>query len=254
MRTDPQFLKNIVFAGSLAVLAAGLAREAFVLEYGVGTIVQDLRQFDLDSENSVPSWWGSVLLLTASCLLYALGAQARALRDRLWPLWAIMAFVFLLLSIDEAASFHEGTIEPLKAAFGFHGALYYAWVVPAIACLAALGVILLPLLRYLPQALFIRFAAYGGIFVFGAVGMEMVGGWLDSHGFRHTPYYALSTSFEEMLELLGASMFVVVLLDQFDPTRAHVGRYARRPNAYAPPRQAATPRAAAGQFPLAGAE
>ena len=48
MRLDPQFAKYLIFAGSLAVLAAGLAREAFVLNVGVDTILQDNGIADID--------------------------------------------------------------------------------------------------------------------------------------------------------------------------------------------------------------
>jgi len=226
MRTDPHFAKYLIFAGSLAVLAAGLAREAFVLNVGVETFVQDLRQFNLDAENSVPAWWSSAMMLMASLLLYALGANAWRAGDVLWRLWLVMAVVFLGLSMDETASFHEGVITPLRNAFGFGGILFYAWVVPALICVAGLGIFLLPLLRLLPPSLFKRLALCGGVFIGGAVGMEMVGAWLDYEGYRATAFYALSTSTEEGLELLGMSLFLAVLLDQFDPARAVVGDFA----------------------------
>jgi len=252
MRLDPQFVRYMVFAGSLAVLAAGLAREAFVLNVGTGTIVQDLRQFNLDAENSVPAWWSSSLMLGAAGLLYVLGAQAWHRNDVLWRMWSALAAVFLLMSIDEAASFHEGFIMPLRDLFGFGGLLFYAWVVPAILCLAALGLFLLPLLKRLPVRLFWQFALAGGLFVLGALGMEMIGGWLDYEGYRPTALYALSISIEEGLEILGLSLFVATLLDQFDPSRALVGIHARQVRAE--PRMTRPPLTGAGQFPAAGAE
>lgn len=246
MRTDPQFIKLIVVALSLAVMAAGIAREAFVLEFGVGTLLQDLRQFDLDSENSVPAWWSSSLMLLAALMLYRLGAEARPRGDRLWLFWVALAAAFFLLSIDEAASFHEGVIEPLKAAFGFGGALYYAWVVPAVICLVVFGLLLLPLLQLVPTGLKWRLVICGAIFVTGALGMEMVGGWLDFEGLRPTPVYALVTTVEEGLEILGLSLFLSALLDQFDPNRAVVGiRAVQRAAAAQPP----VPHL--GQYPVA---
>ncbi|MEP0069707.1 hypothetical protein [Pyruvatibacter sp.] len=252
MRLDPQFAKYMIFAGSLAVLAAGLAREAFVINVGVGTVLQDLRQFNLDAENSVPAWWGSSMMLIASLLLYTLGANAWRAGDILWRLWLVLAIVFMALSIDEAASFHEGVIAPLRSAFGFGGLLFYAWIVPAFICVAGLGLALLPLLKRLPTSLFWKFAAYGGIFVAGALGMEMIGGWLDYQGYRATAFYALSISIEEGFELLGVSLFIAALLDQFDPARAVVGDYARhRPVQHTPVARMA---AGAGQFPALSAD
>ena len=142
MRTDPHFIKQILLAVTLAVLAAGFAREAFVLEIGTHTVLQDLRQFHLDSENSVPAWWSSSLMLVAAMVLYRLGAEAKAAGDRMWQLWALLAVAFFFLSMDEAASFHEGVIEPLKSAFGFGGIFFYAWVVPAVLCLGGFGLLI----------------------------------------------------------------------------------------------------------------
>ena len=254
MRLDPQFAKYMIFAGSLAVLAAGLAREAFVLNVGVDTILQDMRQFNLDAENSVPAWWSSSMMLFASLLLYTLAANAWRAGDILWRLWLTMAIVFLALSIDESASFHEGVIEPLRAAFGFGGILFYAWVVPALLCVAALGLVLLPLLRRLPASLFWRFGICGGVFVLGALGMEMVGGWLDYEGYRNTAYYALSISIEEGFEILGVSLFLAALLDQFDPARAVVGDHARHEHTVQPSHGPQPHAAGAGAFPAAGAD
>ncbi len=257
MRIDPQFGKYVVFALSLAVFAAGLAREAFLLNVGAHTMLQDLRQFDLDAENSVPAWWGSSVMLLTCLVLYTLASRAWWDNDRLWRLWLVLAVAFLALSIDESASFHEGVIEPLRAAFGFTGILYYAWVVPALLCVAALGLLLLPLLKDLPKDLIIRFGLFGGIFLSGALGMEMVGGWLDYEGQRVTAYYALSTSVEEGLELLGLSLFLAALLDQFDPARAVVGRLSKdRSEHTRPGRQHIVTRpqpqlaAMTGQYPL----
>lgn len=167
------------------------------------------------------------MMLIASLLLYALSANAWRAGDTLWRLWLVMAIVLFGLSMDEAASFHEGVIMPLRNTFGFGGILFYAWVVPALICIGGLGLVLLPLLKRLPPRLFWRFALCGGLFIGGAVGMEMVGGWLDYEGYRATAFYALSTSMEEGLELLGMSLFLAALLDQFDPGLAVVGDYAR---------------------------
>lgn len=226
MRTDPYFIKQILLAVTLAVLAAGFAREAFVLEIGPHTVLQDLRQFHLDSENSVPAWWSSSLMLVAAMMLYRLGAEAKAVGDRLWQLWALLAVAFFFLSMDEAASFHEGVIEPLKAMFGFGGIFFYAWVVPAALCLGAFGLLILPLLRQLPPRLSGRLVLSGIIFVSGALGMEMVGGWLDYSGLRDRTFYTLAFTVEETAEFVGLLLFNFALLDQFDPARAQIGHRA----------------------------
>lgn len=242
MRLDTDFARYVIYCGSLGVFALGLAREAFVLQIGTGTLLQDLRQFDLDAENSVPAWWASSLMLAASVMLYVLGAQARAAGAAIWKFWALLALAFLALSIDEAASFHEGLIAPLRAAFGFDGVLFYAWVVPAAIALAIFGSVLLPLMRLVPRPLRRRFLFAGAIFVSGAMGMEMAGAWLDHAGLRGTPAYALAILAEEGGEILGLTLFTSALLD------ALAGRFG--PAAAALPAEMA---ARMGQFPAPAA-
>ncbi|WP_428481401.1 hypothetical protein [Pyruvatibacter mobilis] len=254
MRTDPHFIKQILLAVTLAVLAAGFAREAFVLEIGTHTVLQDLRQFHLDSENSVPAWWSSSLMLVAAMVLYRLGAEAKAAGDRMWQLWALLAVAFFFLSMDEAASFHEGVIEPLKSVFGFGGIFFYAWVVPAVLCLGGFGLLILPLLRQLPPRLSGRLVLSGIIFVGGALGMEMVGGWLDYSGLRASTFYVLAVTVEETAEFVGLLLFNFALLDQFDLARAQIGHRARgvaSPTGGDTRAAAAPAMAGTGQYPVA---
>lgn len=245
MRLDMEFAKYAVFCGSLAVMALGLAREAMVLQIGTQTLLQDLRQFDLDAENSVPAWWSASMLLAASLSFYVLAARAHTARASVWRLWLILSLAFLLLSIDEAASFHEGAIAPLRAAFGFSGAFFYAWTVPALVCLGVFGAAILPLLRHVPRALLWRMVTAGAVFVAGALGMEMVGGWLDYEGLRGTRWYAVSISIEEGCEILGVTLLLAALFD------ALAGRYATTASR-APGR--ARPAPAISAYPAAGAD
>jgi hypothetical protein len=51
------------------------------------------------------------------------------------------------------------------------------------------------------------------VFVFGALGMEMVGGaYFDSHGSQNVTYVALQTV-EEILEMVGIIVFIHALAE-----------------------------------------
>jgi hypothetical protein len=61
--------------------------------------------FSLDHEPTIPGWYSSVKLLLLTCLLAALSVSIGAGRGR-WILLGV-AFLFLLMSCDEAAAVHE---------------------------------------------------------------------------------------------------------------------------------------------------
>jgi hypothetical protein len=205
-------LKRFTFLASIAVVALGIFREVFVLSNGLQTPLQELRQFDLDAENNVPSWWSSSLMLASAMVLF-LFAKADDNRGLFHSkIWLPLAVVFLLLSIDESASFHEALMNPLRTVLGAGGIFYYAWVVPAFLCLALFGLLILRSFLQLPGNVQFAFALAGTIYVSGALGMELFGGWLDYSGLRMETIYSLSIIVEETLEIIGLTLFLLALI------------------------------------------
>jgi hypothetical protein len=205
-------LKRFTFLASIAVVALGIFREVFVLSNGLQTPLQELRQFDLDAENNVPSWWSSSLMLASAMVLF-LFAKADDNRGLFHSKICLpLAVVFLLLSIDESASFHEALMNPLRTVLGAGGIFYYAWVVPAFLCLALFGLLILRSFLQLPGNVKFAFALAGTIYVSGALGMELFGGWLDYSGLRMETIYSLSIIVEETLEIIGLTLFLLALI------------------------------------------
>ncbi|MBO6675867.1 MAG: hypothetical protein JJ908_12400 [Rhizobiales bacterium] len=205
-------LKRFILLGSITVVALGIFREVFVLSNGLETPLQELRQFDLDAENNVPSWWSSSLML-ASAMVMFLFAKADDNRGLFHSkVWLPLATVFLLLSIDESASFHEALMNPLRTVLDAGGIFYYAWVVPAFLCLAVFGLLILRSFLRLPGNIQFAFALAGLIYVSGALGMELFGGWLDYSGLRMETIYSLSIIVEETLEITGLTLFLLALI------------------------------------------
>jgi hypothetical protein len=66
--------------------------------------------FDVDRENSIPTWFSSVQLFVIGLLLFA---QSRR-RGRLGPFLFFLGLGFVFLSADEAASIHERIIDSVK--------------------------------------------------------------------------------------------------------------------------------------------
>lgn len=171
-----------------------------------------VRLFSFDEELNIPTWYSSSALLLASALLAIIAIAKRQARDRFRRYWLGLALIFLYLSLDEAASIHEMAIAPLHEALNTGGVLYYAWVIPG--AVFTLGVLLayLRFLTRLPRSITALFLVGGALFVTGALGMELVGGWYDELHGRDNLTYGLITMCEELLEMLGIIVFIYGLL------------------------------------------
>lgn len=168
--------------------------------------------FQLDREANIPTLYSSVGLLLCAALL-ALIAFARKLgrqRDVLY--WTGLAFIFLFLGIDESAGVHERLIVPLRSALHASGPLYFAWIIPYGIFTIDLGVVYFHFLLRLPTRTRFWVFLAGAFYIAGALGGEMLSGmWASAHG-QDNIIYALLTSSEETLELLGILTFIYFLL------------------------------------------
>ena len=168
--------------------------------------------FNITMEANIPTWYASsTLLLSAFFLaLIAFGKKKEGARFVLH--WTALSFIFLYLSFDEAFEVHEGWIKPLQTYFGAGGFFHFAWVIPAIAFVLIFVLAYLRFLIHLPVSTRRLFLIAGALFVGGVIGMEMVGGYYQSHYGRYNIPYNMITIGEEFLEMLGIVVFIHALL------------------------------------------
>jgi len=173
---------------------------------------------DADQEASLPTWWG-ILLLLLCALASALAALAEAApRERRYR-WSLAA-IFLLLSADEQAMAHEHLIVPLRDRFGLGGILFYAWVVPALVAVAVLTLIYARFVLRRPPPIRNLLILSAAIFLSGALGLEMLGGWWTENRSDTELAYQMITSVEESLEYLGASLYIYAVLRDLQTGRS----------------------------------
>lgn len=169
--------------------------------------------FDLDREWNLPTWYASTSLLFCSFLLAIISWIKNKAKDSYRHHWVILCVIFFLLALDEAVQLHEQTITPLREFFGTSGLLFYAWVLPAALFLFVFLIAFSKFIYHLPQKLRWRFLAAGTIFVSGALGMELVGGYYaDLYG-KETLTYAMIANLEEVLEMIGILVFIDALFN-----------------------------------------
>ncbi len=198
-------------ADSLALHNSSWARKAVKLFY-------------VDLELNVPAFFSTMLLLAASALLGTIflfkHREGNAFR---WH-WAVLALGFLIMSFDEIVAVHERLIEPVRELFGdVHlGALYFAWVIPAIFLVIVLGLGFVRFLMELPRNTSVAFLMSATLFLSGAIGFELLEGQhAEIHG-KDNLVYMVMTSIEEGLEMVGVIVFIGALLTYIHQTYATV--------------------------------
>jgi hypothetical protein len=199
----------VLFAS--AVLFVGLLQDVLLLG-GIIPKSSKIWLLDVDVEQSVFTWISVLAFFFAAQLLFQLGREAIAWNSGFKWHWLFLAALFLLLSLDEFSGIHEKISAGLASQFDNTGLFYFAWAAPA-GLLALLGLAaFIPFIRSFPPRLAMLLMLSAAIFLFGAVGMEMVGGAMAEAAGVESPTYRLATNLEEAAELSGVLLFIYVLL------------------------------------------
>lgn len=205
------------------------------------------RLFYLDSEANIPTWYQSSALLFCAALLGVIAFAKGQERDRFARHWAMLSAIFVGLSLDEEAMFHEMAIELLRPLFDTSGLLYYTWVVPGAAAVCLFALAYLRFLFHLPPKTRVLLAISGAVYVGGAVGMEAISGQHAARfGEGDMTYHLISTA-EELMEMTGVVVLICALLGY---AGQHLGELTLRFNG-AEPRQPPEPVHAAQRHDLA---
>src|SRR5207253_1455185 len=160
-----------------------------------------INQFDLGQGHNIPDWYESVTLLLGALLLAAIAFLKQRQGESFVIRWWLLSLLFLGLSVDEATEAHEALVHVLQMALDATGLNNFAWEVPV-----AVGALLLALayarfLTALPRETCALFLIAGAIYVSGALGLEMVGGWYLGKNGRPDFTLALISTAEEFMEM-----------------------------------------------------
>lgn len=168
---------------------------------------------DLDAEVSIPTWWQQLLVFGAAALGFLLARLARDAADDRARYWTALACVLVFVSIDEGAEIHERLIEPMRSVFGITGGvLWFAWLIPGLAALAAFVAVFARFWWGLPRRPRTLLAVGGGLYLVGAVAFEMMGGAYESANVVHDMTYSMIIAAEEGFEMIGMTVFIVGLV------------------------------------------
>lgn len=193
----------------IAAFVTGSATNTFLhLKYGM----KHIALIFLDAEANLPTFFSAFMLLEATVLLLALFAVERRAASGLAVYWLFLTLLFFAMAVDEIAQIHEKVGTRIGTLFGFSGVLFYAWLVLAIPFVLAVAAFYIRFLLAIERRIAVLFVLSGAIFVTGAVGAEMVGGVITTQFGRQSAAYMVEIHLEEMLEMIGAAVFIFSLL------------------------------------------
>lgn len=211
-RTVVRYLMSLAFGLLLVNIVVLIADHA--TGYELKMVQRLVKVFSVDRELNFPAFFSTLILLFSSLLLAVIAILKHKRTESTVWYWALLSLGFLFMAFDEMASIHERLIEPMRTVLGEQnlGVFYFAWVVPAIALVAILGVIFVKFWWNLPPKTRTIFLIAAMLYLGGAIGVELIdGNYAEIYGKTNLTYMLLSTA-EEALEMAGIIVFIYGLL------------------------------------------
>ena len=179
---------------------------------GYDNIFGIIPMFNLNSEENIPAFFSTLLLLLSSILLAIIAYAAKKSNAPYFYHWLGLSLIFLFLSMDESLSFHESMTVPLRKGLNTSGILFYAWVIPYSIALLILILLYLKFFIRLPAKTRNLFIIAAVVYLVGVIGIELMGGRIDEQIGRHNATYAVYSTIEEVLEMGGIVVFIYALM------------------------------------------
>lgn len=176
-----------------------------------GQVYELSNRFDLDDETSVPTWFSQILfLLIGAAAFTAAYLERKTAVKRLWALIGVFGVVY---SLDESAGLHEFVLQTLHV-------LYYqdaaptkennAWLIAVPLILAVLLWLGWLIFRYFPVRTLVLFAVSAGLFLAGAVGVDLATSVTGRETFWNQ---GVLVAAEETFELLATVLALYAVID-----------------------------------------
>lgn len=168
---------------------------------------EEVSIFDLDTEESIGTWFSAVLLLMAGRFLWLQRGALRRHGERDVLGWTVLAVGFHILSLDEVAGMHEYLNQMLKS-----NDTGIRWTAIGGPAAALVGLAYVPWLLRLPARTRAFFIVGGVLYLGGAVLVERATDVYEDWGKLNTYEYHLWIALEEGLEMVGVIVFLRGLL------------------------------------------
>lgn len=171
-----------------------------------------IRLIDLDYEGNIPTLFSVFLFMFNGGLLAIIYKAAKQSGSDYALYWLGLSCIFIFLGVDEGSRLHEEIGDLFESIVDSSGLLYFPWVIPYGTAFILATVVYFKFFLSLDRNLQIRLVLCAGLFLGGAVGVEMLSAeQADKLGTSSLPYSILYT-IEESLEMAGLILLVNTLL------------------------------------------
>lgn len=205
-----QLLILLAFSGFFTIthLVAGI----FHTVVGNSLSQEVYRFFNIGADQNLPTLFATIQWLLASAVSWYIAFSLSKTKKHFRG-WFAISLISMFIAADEYLMLHELTIEPVRALIPDYSFLWFAWVIPYGILTLVLAAVLSGFMFSLPGRTMTLLFIAGVIFVTGALGFEMLGAvQVASDNDASITYAALYTC-EEVLEMIGVSIFIYALLD-----------------------------------------
>ncbi|MEG4311351.1 hypothetical protein Q5687_18930 [Microcoleus sp. AT10_D2] len=168
--------------------------------------------FNVDYEGNIPTFYSFLTLLFSSLLLGSIAYAKNLDSDRYKNHWKILSFIFLFLSLDEIGQLHEKLVYPMRNLLNATGFLYFTWIVPIGFLVAIFLFSYSKFVLHLPVSMRKLFVAAAAIYIGGAIGVEMLAGYIVYTAGPGDISYVIATTIEESLEMVAIVIFIHALI------------------------------------------
>lgn len=216
---DTRRIALVLAAVACALAVVGAFVNVYIYQIAASPeadLARVLARFDLGHEPSIPAWFSANLLLLDGAMLLVTGFAAVRAGERFAVHWLVLGAIFVALSADEAALFHEMLDTALAAAIdraGFTrgGVFLFPWVVAGALFGLAVALAYARFLLHLPVRVAALFVGSGALYVGGAVGMELASSQAISGFGLDSLAHTATQTVEESMEMAGAILFFFAL-------------------------------------------
>lgn len=169
--------------------------------------------FNFHSENNFPAYISSLFLVLAGLLSLLLGFHPDVSKAKHRRKWKVLGGLFFFLGFDEAIQIHEVVSQGLRNNLGeqLPGFLHYAWVIPYALLVVMAVLYFFNFIWNLPTKLRNLIFLAGFVYVFGALGLEMVESYIDANVGTDNLLYIILVTIEETMEMLGIAIICYAL-------------------------------------------
>ncbi len=168
--------------------------------------------FNIGADQNLPTLFATTQWLLASAVSWNIAFNLSENKKHFRG-WFAIALISLFIAADEYLMLHEMTVEPVRALVPDYSFLWFAWVIPYGILTLVLAAILCSFIFSLPRRTIMLLFIAGITFVTGAMGFEMLGAVQVANDNDASITYAAFYTCEEVLEMIGVSIFNYTLLD-----------------------------------------